>query len=338
MPRARRYIRSKGLYEISFRAVNTIPLVCTEYMRALLHSILARVQRDFKVVIHHYVFEGSHLHILCTALDADMCRRFYGELKKKITDAVKRLLGLERLSLWEDRPSVILIPTLEDAVDKIVYIYSNPSNDNLEESIDRYPGVTSWGCFRAAMEHQDLNFAHQKAAPWIRQRMIPKLPAQGAITERQDRFFTAAMLKSAKRVTHTLEVYPNAWIRAVLPEGVPPQEVAEINQQILSKVRAKEQENRERRLQDGKKVLGAYRLRTQRILKPHTPKKRGSRIFVHTQHNDVRVEVIQEQREVEALCRSVYERWKRGDFSVPWPPGTFAPPLPVVVNLLYEHY
>ena len=336
MSRTRRVIKSRALYEVSFRAVNTIPLVCADYMNVLLRSILARVQRDQKVLLHHFVFEGSHAHILCTALDANQCRKFYGEVKKQITEAVKCLMGIERLSLWEDRPGVILVPTYEDAVAKIVYIYANPSNDCLEDSIDAYPGVTSWDGFLQALGENGLRYAHSRAVPWIRQGMIPKLPSGGAVTERQDRFLAEKMLEDAKRRGHSFILYPNAWMASV--SGCVEEDfIAETNREILRRLRSVEAHNREQRSKAGKQVMGVYRLKTQQILKPHTPKMRGIQIFVHSQFKDVRIQIIQERKVIEAECREVYERWKCGDFSRPWPPGTFPPPVPVLVNLLQDY-
>jgi len=100
MPRAPRLIKSNTLYGISFRARRGLPFCCTMYMRAIIEGILARVQRDDKVILHHHVFEGSHVHLIITAKDSDACKMFYGQLEKQITDSIKRLLGLEHLSLW----------------------------------------------------------------------------------------------------------------------------------------------------------------------------------------------------------------------------------------------
>ncbi|MCB0359304.1 MAG: hypothetical protein KDD44_06700, partial [Bdellovibrionales bacterium] len=144
MPQLRRLIKSGALYELGFRARKSLPFPCTKYMQLIFESALARVQRDSKVVIHGYLVEGGHVHLMLSARDADQCRKFYGELQKALTDAVKRLLGRKYLNIWEGRVYLAEIPTLEDAINKFAYIFGNPAKDDQESSVDRYPGISSW--------------------------------------------------------------------------------------------------------------------------------------------------------------------------------------------------
>lgn len=326
MPRQRRYIKSNSLYEITFRSRDTLPFACTELMKVILQGILARIQRDNKVTVHHYIFEGSHPHILCTANDADQCQKFYGQLQKQITDSIKRLLGLEHLNIWDGRASVIEIGSLEDAIDKIGYLYSNPSNDDLETCIEQYPGVNSWN---ATLEAGSVNEAIQSEHPWIQLPMIPALPSS-SVTAKQDSAVCEKMLAQAK-YTHSLRVYPYQWLRCFL-ENPTEEDLKRVKAAALENLRRREKENSERRAENCKKVLGAARLRRQPLLKPHTPKKKGRKIFVQSMFREVRQRIIENIKQVDELCRKVYQKWKVGDFSVLWPPGTFPPPLPPMAN------
>lgn len=328
MSRQRRHIVSNSLYEITFRAKDSLPLVCTRYMSLLIYSVLARVQRNHKVILHHYIFEGSHCHIICTAKDANECQAFYGELQKQLTEAIKRLLGLENLSIWEGRPSVIRLPTLDDAMLKIGYIYANPSNDDIESSIDLYPGVSSWESYLCA---NSLDSCATSIHPWIRQPMVPKLPSR-SVTSRQDEEICRKML-SAARKTHVLYVYPLAWIKHFI-ENASAAEIASITKGINDNLRAREAENSRRRAASGKRVLGAQKLKTQPLLKPHTPKKKERKIFVQSIHKEVRLGIIEEMKQINILCRRVYEKWKSRDFTDIWPPGCFPPPLPRQANAI----
>lgn len=328
MSHVRRYIKSNCVYELSFRARESLPFNCTEYMSVLIYGILSRIQRDNKVIIHHFIFEGSHPHIILTAKDADQCRKFYGQLKKQITDSCKYLLGLEHLTLWEENASVIQIATLEDAISKIGYVYANPSNDDLASSIERYPGVSSWQVFKTAERLEDCS---SSVHPWIQLPMIPRLPS-ASVSKSQDRFICKKMTAQAK-FYHTLEVYPLKWIESFIPN--PSAEVVErVRREILENLAARELENSKRRAKENKPVMGANKLRAQALLKPHRPKKRGRRISVQSQVKEIRIALINELKAVSELCRQVYQRWKQGDFSVPWPPGTFPPPLPAMANCI----
>ena len=135
MPHRRRHIVSNTCYEICFRAKETLPFVCYKLIRLIIGAAMARTQRDDKVVICHDIWNGSHAHIILVAKDAQQFVNFYGELQKRITDALKRLTGRESLSLWEGYPMVAEIGDLAAAIDRIAYIYANPAQDNLVENI-----------------------------------------------------------------------------------------------------------------------------------------------------------------------------------------------------------
>ena len=114
MPRLRRYVVSKQVYEVCFRTKRGLPFVCTEYMKLILESVLARAQRDYKVEISHFVYMGNHPHMLITARDSLQFKNFYCEVKKQTTEMIKRLLNLRHLSLWqENATNVIYLEKLE---------------------------------------------------------------------------------------------------------------------------------------------------------------------------------------------------------------------------------
>jgi len=297
-------------------------------MHLIIKSVLARVQRDEKVILHHFTVEGSHPHIICTAMDAEQCHRFYGQVMKQLTDAIKRLTACKHLNLWEDRASVIEIPTFEDVVDKIAYCYANPSNDDLTACIEEYPGVSSWNQFLQASAWDECV---QSEHAWIRLPMIPKLPTR-SLSPRQDKFFCEKML-SASREKHTLKIYPFKWIGNFI-DAPSREEVEFVKKRIIKMLRDKESLNAERRAKTGKKLLGASRLIRQPLLKPHTPKKQGRSIFVQTKFKDIRLRLIAEKKAIDSLCKEIYHRWRQGDFRAVWPPGTFPPPLPPQANAI----
>jgi hypothetical protein len=329
MPQARRNFKSNHLYEICFRAREGLPFAVTYYMHLLIESIVARAQRDFKVVLCHHLWMGSHPHILAILKDAELARRFYMEVEKKLTDAVKRLLGLEHLNLWEKTPRVIEICDLASAIKKIAYYYANPAAAHLVDCIEEYPGLSSWRDFVAVQDKLNAMVAHRR--PWIRLPSIPKLPAR-AVTETQDKFITARLKEANKKKFHTLELFPNAWMECF---GIKDDaEVAQINACIIARLRHNEDVCRRWRARKGWKVLGANKLRAQPIMAPHTPKKYGRRIFCIAATIELRVQVIAAFRKFCEECRRCYKCWCAGDVSVFWPPGAFLPPLPPSANAL----
>jgi hypothetical protein len=298
-------------------------------MKAIIMSTLARIQRDQKVVLHHFIFEGSHAHIVCTAKDALLCQRFYGELKKQLTDSIKRLAGLNHLSIWGIRANVSEIPSIEDAILKIAYVYTNPSNDSLCNCIEDYPGVSSWCTFQGTPIIADSYFASEYA--WIQQPHISKLPCR-SLSLRQDRRIVKEMLNRAES-KHELRIYPHSWLNCFIQDPSE-EDVSEANKGIVSRVRKIEATNAQIRQKQRRAVVGAAALRTQPLLKPHKPKKQGRKIFVQSISRTLRIALIRERKLIEALCRAVYQRWASGDFTVCWPPGTFPPPLPPMASAI----
>ena len=75
--------------------------------------------------------------------DAELCVYFYQELQKKVTEAMKRLLGVRRLNLWEGDPILAEVLDADKVISRITYFYANPAEADLVDSIDEYPGLTS---------------------------------------------------------------------------------------------------------------------------------------------------------------------------------------------------
>ena len=329
MPRRRRYIISNSCYEVCFRAKNSLPFVCYKLISFLLACILARAQRDDKVIICHDIWNGSHPHLILVAKDSQQFINFIAEVEKKITDVMKRLLGLDYLSIWEDRPMIARLADQQAVKNRIAYLYANPANDNLEDSIERFPGYSSWQGFSRSMT--SLSAKTEEFFPWIRLPSVPKLLSP-VLNSSQDTNYVKMLKNSNKKYKHQLVRQPNAWMSCFgITED---REVADTNAEIVTDLRAREQEARELRLEEGKKVLGRTELMRQPILKEHQPKKKSVKIFVICTIKELRQRIIQEFKDFCDACSDCYQAAKAGDYSVRWPPGAFRPPLPPLVNVL----
>ena len=327
MPRTGRYIESGEVYEICFRAQEGLPFVAYKCLNFIIQCVLARVQRDDKVILCHDIWNGSHPHIIVVSKDAKQLVNFYSEIQKKITDILKRLLGLEYLEIWEGACSVIKLGDLDAVIDRIAYLYANPAQDDLEDSIERFPGASSWSEFQSCFS--ELNSSAVKTYPWIKLPSVPKLSAR-IISDRED-LEVIEQLNESNQERHSLLRTPNAWMKCL---GIKEDsDVAAINSRILSGLRQREELARIQRKREGKSVMGAKSLRNQPILKPHKPKKKTGKIFIITTVNEIRLEFIARMKTFHAICRNCYQRWKIGEFSVKWPPAAFRPPLPPTLNL-----
>ena len=331
MGRPRRCIISKSFYEICFRTPHGLPFVATEYMRLIISGILARVQRDSKVSLCHFILMANHAHILIFSQDSAQCAQFHGEIKKQLSDALKALLGLPHLSLWPSNgSSIIPIPTLSDAIARIAYIYANPARANLVDSINHYPGLSSWNAFNST-EHF-LSATHSQTCPWIRFPAIPKLPTR-ALTTSQDIAFTKALRQRAS-LSHDLTLHPNSWMEAF---GISsPKEVAETNLRIKELLTQYEQDAQKKRSDNSLRTLGATKLATAAIDLTYRTLADARKIYICASDPELRKRLLAEYKRFCERCSYCYERWKIGDYSVEWPPGAYLPPIPQRINWLVD--
>jgi hypothetical protein len=319
MPHARRYFISNQAYAITFRVRQGLPFVANRTIKQVLQGALARTQRDAKVVLCHFLWMANHAHLLVLAKDPYELTAFYAELQKKITDSIRSLLGKQHLSLWEGRPVVAYIADLESAISQIVYLYANPARANLERSIESYPGYSSWSLFQASPD--TLGAVIEQKVKWTRASSIPKLP-NATISEYTDKFLSAKL--EAAGIKETLTLYPNAWMSAFKVSS--PEDVAEANEKIRRRLKARELELEEKRQFEGRRVLGARALREQSINREHTPAPCERRVYVIASDNQVRVEFIEQFKLICERCYECFCSWLKGCFT-PWPPGCFRSPI-----------
>ena len=328
MGRTRRRIESRECYEVCFRAREGLPLVAYHLINLIIGSTVARAQRDHKVDICHDIWNGSHAHLILVARDAEMFVRFLGEIQKQITEVLKRLLGLDHLSIWEGSPLIAKVLDIEKAIDRISYLYANPAQDNLVDSIERFPGFSSWSDYKVADD--TITAQCNQEYPWIRLPSIPRLESP-ILTESQDSYFVK-LLKKLNKNSHTLTRQPNLWMQCFGVSTAPA--VAEVNVRIRERLLRREQEAREKRKASGRSVMGVARLTSQPIMKPHKPKKNEKKIYCLSSINELRMSFIAEFKCFCRRCRECYECWRTGDISVEWPPGAFRPPLRPAYNIL----
>lgn len=309
-----------------------LPFVTTRYMILLLEGIIARVQRNQKVILCHYLWMGNHAHIIIVARDSRQATAFYGEIQKQLTDAVKQLLGAEHLNLWEKNgTSVVKQADAAGVADRIAYLYANPSAANLVDHIEHYPGANTWEAYQAAED--TLQAEVTRALPWVQKPMIDELPRK-ALNQRQDQSFTQRLRTKTKRA-HVLKLSPNLWMKTF---GITDQkDIQAVNKEIVADLRQREEASRFKRARQGWKTKGARRLCEEALSLDYRPEKKGPKLFVYAKDKETRISMIEEYKRFCAICTECYEKWKQGDFTVTWPPGAFQPAPPPVANYFYQH-
>jgi hypothetical protein len=255
---------------------------------------------------------GNHLHLLAVVDNPDVIASFMDKVKTELAHAVNRLLGRRKRTLWCDGYDAVPVLTLEDAISKFVYLYANPQQAGLERTIDKYPGFSTWEMF--------LSETHSLEAPWIHRPSIGRL-ATPAVSEREDAALVER-LRAENKELFTFSFNPQAWLKCF---NILPTEWKRMKERIVSGVREVEAKLNETRTGD---CIGAERLKRAPIDQPYVPQKFTPRRWCICRDISLRTQFIAQVKALIKQGRDVYERWKRGDFSIPYPPELFAPRVP----------
>lgn len=149
MPRNRKiFIHNQAIF-VTSRIQEGLPLVPNKLINTLLWSIMARARSLYDVRICHFVFMSNHLHMLVVVDDPEHLPRFMRYVKTESAHLINKFLSRSQRNVWSsgyDSPPIL---TLDDCYRYINYIYLNPSKANLVESVDDYPGVSSWEMFKS---------------------------------------------------------------------------------------------------------------------------------------------------------------------------------------------
>jgi hypothetical protein len=323
MPREPRIIFKNSLYEIVPRAREGLPLPPTDTTNQLLKGILARTQRDDKVTVCNFVEMNNHSHQHAISNEPDQLSKFYMEYQKKITDSVRKLTRAESLQLWEGRPSVALLALAEDAIVRLIYMFLNPAKAGLVQSIDDYPGLTTWEAFKTCEASVDAQVTVE--AYWTPASQLEPLPEHNKLSPASDRAMARSCRENPKTIKYEMVIKPLAWLACY---GITdPVRIEKIRQRIIKAVYDGEAQLAKERLEKKIPVMGAERLKQQAYLKPHTPKAKERRIFLICGDNKRRPKLIALFKDIAKKCRECYLLLKEGK-PHDWPPGTFIPWVP----------
>jgi hypothetical protein len=323
--RNRLVIFSGQIYELTLRVREGLPFIPYATMNHLVKSAMAQAQEITGITICHYLWMTNHAHMLVIVNDPEMLVKFYGIVKKSLTDHMKRLLGLRSLCMWEGR-KVQLIPDLETMLSRIAYFYANPAKANLEDRIDDYRGLSSFVAFANSGGARD--YEYREKADWVRPKYLKAL-SDRVLSPSQDRALLED-LKERAYYQNDLVICPNAWLKVF--DVAPHRELA-LMQRALGMVKKRERSAREARLKEGKGIMGA-RILCQAIMTPCLPKKNEPGLFVISKDKWLRISIISRVREVRRLCYLLYHRDFKHGKVVNWPPGTFPPRGPMSSHAL----
>ena len=297
-------------------------LLANPLCQAIVKSCPARACEKHPVRISHIIVEATHIHIVLVVINPDDVEGFFRYFKTESAHMIHGLLGRNKRTLWcagYDSP-IVLTPIR--ALIAITYLYSNPAKDNLETSIDRYPGFSSWNMFRSG----------RLTRQWKRLRRPQFTTIPRDANNLRGHTKLAAEVVAASDETQTFTLEPNAWMEAFGYHSS--EEQQRLNDQLIARIRLLEERAEKKRIREKKRVIGKDRLIAQVFDITYRPRRTGRRMWCLSEKRRVRVEFIRFFKALMQKARAARERWKQGDVTVPYPPGLYPPSMPKLANTL----
>lgn len=313
MPENRKYFINKSVILVTARTEDGLPFVPNYLMELIIWGILAQAQTLYPVRICSFVFMANHFHLLLVVDDPENIPKFVGYLKAELAHAVNRLCGRRRKTIWcegYDSPTIL---TAEDAERYLRYIYLNPAKANLVESIEQYPGVSSWKML--------VQGKTRKRCKRVPRDLLRELPS-GGLSIREQRDLVAYFEREVKQSCE-LVLEPFAWLECF--QEFSEETVAKYREQLISTVKEEEQRLSSERRRNGRTVVGSTALRRQSMFKEYNPKKFSKKMICICSDIPLRKQFIAHFKHLAHKASRVFQRWKIGDFSLSMPPGMFAP-------------
>ena len=299
-----------SLVELCFRTEEGLPFIATPYMLLIVQSILARAQSLYPLTICHAVLMDNHAHLLARIENPQVVKDFVAYFKRETAHSINRFLGREKRTVWGDGYDSPTILDAAKAIERIVYIYTNPQRAHLVKSIEEYPNFSTWESFQQGGSSNRIKR--------IMRSTIPKLPKRSLSIAAQEKL--AMALEKEGLEEYELVIEPDAWMLCFseLDEADP----RRINQEIESRVKHTEQELSKHRQVP---IKGTHALKLESLRVVYAPTKRTRRMICLASNRDHRNSFIFWFKALSAIATEAYQRWKDGDYLAELPPGMFWP-------------
>jgi len=297
-------------------------LLCNPLCEGILKSCLGSAVQQYPVKVCHFLVEATHVHIVLVVENPEDVPRFVRHFKCESAHMLNRLLGRRKRTVWcEGYDSPIVLTPVRTLV-AISYLYSNPAKDNLESSIERYPGFSSWEMFIGGKNTQEWKR--------LRRDQFEALRAESHNLRGYTQESNRVQAASEESVLFTL--FPNAWLEAFgITDAA---EQSRWNQRIEQRVRLIEARSQRLREQKRHRVLGAQRLIQQRFDLTYRPQRSGRRTWCLSERRSDRQTFIGFFKALMTEAREVLSRWRLGDLTAKYPPGLHPPSMPRLANVL----
>lgn len=322
MGHPRRYFEHNAVYFITNRLAEGLPFVPNDYINYIIKGIIATAQARYpSIILCDIQFMQNHYHMLLVlegdARDLKLFMNFFdGELAKVVT----KLLGKRNVKVWAQRYCASRLLDSEAVIKQIVYMYLNPTSANMVASIDHWKGVSTWQFYSANPEIERYKY--------IRPSKLMKLP-NSSFNPKLVKILMQS-IEEHQVAGQPFKAFPLHW-KKCFPDTARATD-AELKSRIISQIRDEETYLYKKR----KKPISDWKtLAAQNPYKYYKPKKFGRRVFCISSIPELRLQFIELYKEFCAICENIWLKWKKGDYSLNYPPGAFLPAKPYHANVVF---
>lgn len=321
MPALRKYHVNKSVLFVTYSIEEGLLLLSNPLTELVIKSSLAHAQSHHPVRICHFLVEATHIHFIMIVDNPDDIDGFAERFKTESAHRLNRILERRKRTVWckgYDSPTLL---TEADVIEKIVYLYTNPAKDNLEDSIENYPGLSSW------------KTSPKKDWPYVPRSSFE--PLSSSCHSLRGYTKEAKKLISESPQNLPFQVYPDDWmdIFGILNS----QDREKVRSKIESSIKAREEEFRLARSKAKVRVIGRQRLVNQVLDLFYRPVRTGRKMWCICHDKERRKKYIVALKKLSEIATQVFHRWKLADYSVPFPPGFYPPCMPKIVSPLCNY-
>ncbi len=327
MGHPRRHYKHGNVCMVTNRLAEGLPFVPNKFINALLYGALARASsRNPGIIICGFAFLQNHYHLV---LDIDSDEKemesFLHDLDDELARIVKKLLGKRNFKCWAQRPHVSVLGDAQAVINQLAYCLLNPVKANFCQKAVDWIGIHSY---------RFLFDQTPKQHKWLRTQKLNTLPNTSFKSRLINRLYQRWDNLPGK--VYQLNVSPFAW-KARFQEICQLSD-EEIRSKLLDKLAEEELQCQKEREQLKQRLVDPEELAQQNPYQYYKPKKFGRRVYCICTDPELRRQMIELYQAFCALCAEAWAAWKRGDFSLKYPPGAFLPPRPPLSSALPDHF
>ena len=325
MPRLLRRFAKGEVYFITNRVAEGLPFVPNVLINIFLNGILARaLSLHPEIDVCGYIFMGNHYHlVLVLNGGGEVLKSFMEYFDGEVAKFINRFRGKCNQNVWAKPYDAQVILTPEAVMNKLKYLYLNPISAGLIDSIEKYPGISSW---------KALTKGVKKSYRFLGSAGLSKLP-YGPLSKKVISSIIKDKFESNKFVTkNPLRIDPFAWTKCFPSYRDKDSTTLTLKQELIKEI--KEEESKIRKKREGKPTLGLQNLISQCFHKRFKSKNYQKRSPCISTCILAREQYIEIYRDFVQKCRDAYSKYKETLGYIQWPPGAFPPTRIPMASLL----